>query len=32
MADPEVQAYPRRAAELAQATPHVYAVVSVHHA
>jgi quinol monooxygenase YgiN len=32
MADPEVQGYARRAAELAQATPHVYSVVSVHHA
>jgi quinol monooxygenase YgiN len=31
MADPEVQGYARRAAELAQATPHVYTVVSVHH-
>jgi quinol monooxygenase YgiN len=32
MADPEVQGYARRAAELAQASPHVYSVVSVHHA
>jgi quinol monooxygenase YgiN len=32
MADAEVQAFARRAAELAQATPHVYSVVSVHHA
>jgi quinol monooxygenase YgiN len=32
VADPEVQGYARRAAELAQATPHVYSVVSVHHA
>ena len=32
MADPEVQGYARRAAELAHATPHVYPVVSVHHA
>jgi quinol monooxygenase YgiN len=32
MADPAVQGYARRAAELAQATPHVYSVVSVHHA
>jgi quinol monooxygenase YgiN len=32
MADPEVQGYTRRAAELAQASPHVYSVVSVHHA
>jgi quinol monooxygenase YgiN len=32
MADPEVQGYAKRAAELAQATPHVYSVVSVHHA
>jgi quinol monooxygenase YgiN len=32
MADPNVQGYARRAAELAQAAPHVYSVVSVHHA
>jgi quinol monooxygenase YgiN len=32
MADPEVQGYARRAAELAKATPNVYSVVSVHHA
>jgi quinol monooxygenase YgiN len=32
LADPDVQGYARRAAELAQATPHVYSVVSVHHA
>jgi quinol monooxygenase YgiN len=32
MADPEVQSYANRAAELAQATPHVYSVVAVHHA
>jgi quinol monooxygenase YgiN len=32
MADPEAQDYARRAAELAQATPHVYSVVAVHHA
>jgi quinol monooxygenase YgiN len=32
MADPEVQGYARRAAELAQATPHVYSVVGVHKA
>jgi quinol monooxygenase YgiN len=32
MADPDVQGYAKRAAELAQATPHVYSVVSVHHA
>jgi quinol monooxygenase YgiN len=32
MADPDVQGYARRAAELAQATPNVYSVVSVHHA
>jgi quinol monooxygenase YgiN len=31
MADPDAQYYARRAAELAQATPHVYSVVSVHH-
>jgi quinol monooxygenase YgiN len=30
MADPEVQAYARRAAQLAQASPHVYSVVAVH--
>jgi quinol monooxygenase YgiN len=32
MADPDAQDYARRAAELAQATPHVYSVVGVHHA
>jgi len=32
MADPEVQAYARRTAELAQASPNVYSVVAVHHA
>jgi quinol monooxygenase YgiN len=32
MADPAAQGYARRAAELAQSTPHVYSVVSVHHA
>jgi quinol monooxygenase YgiN len=32
MADPDVQGYARRAAELAQARPNVYSVVSVHHA
>lgn len=32
MADPDAQGYARRAAELAQPTPHVYSVVSVHHA
>jgi quinol monooxygenase YgiN len=32
MADPDAQGYARRAAELAQTTPHVYSVVSVHHA
>jgi quinol monooxygenase YgiN len=32
VADPDAQRYARRAAELAQATPHVYSVVSVHHA
>jgi quinol monooxygenase YgiN len=32
LADAEVQAYSRRAAALAQATPHVYSVVSVHRA
>jgi quinol monooxygenase YgiN len=32
MSDPDAQDYARRAAELAQATPHVYSVVSVHHA
>jgi quinol monooxygenase YgiN len=32
MADPAAQEYARRAAVLAQATPHVYSVVSVHHA
>jgi quinol monooxygenase YgiN len=32
MADPEVQGYAQRAAQLAKATPHVYSVVSVHHA
>jgi quinol monooxygenase YgiN len=31
MDDSEVQRYARRAAALAQATPHVYSVVSVHH-
>jgi hypothetical protein len=31
LADPEAQAYARRAAEIAQATPHVYSVPSVHH-
>jgi quinol monooxygenase YgiN len=31
MDDPDVQGYVRRTAELAQATPHVYSVVSVHH-
>jgi quinol monooxygenase YgiN len=32
MADPDAQAYARRAAELANATPHVYTVAAVHHA
>jgi hypothetical protein len=32
MADSAAQGYARRAAELAQSTPHVYSVVSVHHA
>lgn len=32
MDDPEAQGYARRAAELAQATPHVYSVASVHRA
>ena|SRR5436309_962459 len=32
MADPDAQGYARRVAELAQVTPHVYSVVSVHHA
>jgi quinol monooxygenase YgiN len=32
MADPDVQGYARKAAELAKATPNVYSVVSVHHA
>jgi quinol monooxygenase YgiN len=32
MADPAVQDYARRAAELAHPTPHVYSVVAVHHA
>jgi quinol monooxygenase YgiN len=32
MADPAVQDYARRAAKLAQASPHVYSVVAVHHA
>lgn len=32
MGDPAAQSYARRAAELAQATPHVYSVASVHHA
>jgi quinol monooxygenase YgiN len=32
MADPDAQAYARRAAELADATPHVYSVAAVHHA
>jgi quinol monooxygenase YgiN len=32
MTHPDAQRYARRAAELAQATPHVYSVVSVHHA
>jgi quinol monooxygenase YgiN len=31
MADPDVQGYARRAAELAQPTPHVYSVVSIRH-
>jgi quinol monooxygenase YgiN len=32
MADPDAQDYARRAAELAQASPHVYSVVAVQHA
>jgi quinol monooxygenase YgiN len=32
MADPEAQDYARRAAQLAQASPHVYSVVAVDHA
>jgi quinol monooxygenase YgiN len=32
LADPEAQNYAKRAAELAQAAPHVYSVASVHHA
>jgi quinol monooxygenase YgiN len=32
MADPAAQGYAKRAAELAQATPHVYSVASIHHA
>jgi quinol monooxygenase YgiN len=32
MADPDAQGYATRAAELAQASPHVYSVASVHHA
>jgi quinol monooxygenase YgiN len=32
MADPEAQAYAKRTAELAKPAPHVYSVVSVHHA
>jgi quinol monooxygenase YgiN len=32
IADPDVQGYARMAAELAQATPHVYSVVAVRHA
>jgi heme-degrading monooxygenase HmoA len=32
MADPEAQAYTRKAGELAQAAPHVYSVASVHEA
>jgi quinol monooxygenase YgiN len=32
MADPDAQAYAAKAGALAQATPHVYSVVSVHHA
>jgi quinol monooxygenase YgiN len=32
MADPAVQDYARRAAQLAQASPHVYSVAAVHHA
>jgi quinol monooxygenase YgiN len=32
IADPEAQGYAKRAAELAEASPHVYSVVSVHHA
>lgn len=32
MSDPGARDYARRAAELAQATPHVYSVVSVHRA
>jgi quinol monooxygenase YgiN len=31
LADPEAQLYAKRAAELAQATPHIYSVASVHH-
>jgi quinol monooxygenase YgiN len=32
MADPAVQKYARETAQLAQASPHVYSVVAVHHA
>ncbi|MEV4380224.1 antibiotic biosynthesis monooxygenase family protein [Streptosporangium sp. NPDC049644] len=32
MADPEVQALGKRTAELAKPAPHVYSVVSIHHA
>jgi quinol monooxygenase YgiN len=32
MADPDAQDYARRAAQLAQASPHVYSVVAVDHA
>jgi quinol monooxygenase YgiN len=32
MADPHVQRYAHRAADLAAASPHVYSVVFVHHA
>jgi quinol monooxygenase YgiN len=32
LADPDAQGYAQKAAELAEATPHVYSVASVHHA
>jgi quinol monooxygenase YgiN len=32
LAEPDAQDYAKRAAELAQATPHVYSVAAIHHA
>jgi len=32
LANPDAQSYAKKAAALAEATPHVYSVVSVHHA